>query len=91
MRFVIALRQVDDNLHCAVAPDLPGCRAVGSDREQAILYARRAIDAHCRSLADEGEPIPEPRSREQHTPLTDWFDEANWTCVDVAIEQYFVR
>jgi|KBSMisStaDraftv2_1062788.scaffolds.fasta_scaffold106975_3 predicted RNase H-like HicB family nuclease len=89
MRFLVALREVDADLHCVMIPDLPGCRAVGRNPEQAILYARRAIGEHCRLLACAGEPMPEAQPLERHTPLPDFFEEATWTSVDVPIEQYF--
>jgi len=89
MRFLLALREVDADLHCVMIPDLPGCRAVGRNLDQAILYARRAIDEHCRTLAREGEPMPEPQPLEQHSPLPDLFEQAIWTSVDVPIEKYF--
>ena len=89
MRFLVALREVDVDLHCAVIPDLPGCRAVGRNPEQAVSYARRAIDEHCRNLARDGEPMPEPMPRELHVPLPDLFEEAVWTSVEVPIEHYF--
>jgi predicted RNase H-like HicB family nuclease len=91
MRFLIALREVDADLHCAMIPDLPGCRAVGRDQQQAILYARRAIDEHCRRLASDGEPMPEAQPLERHTPLPDLFADAMWTSVDVPIERHFAR
>lgn len=72
-------------------PDLPGCRAVGRNPHQAILYARRAIDAHCRLLAEGGEPLPEALPLERHMPLPDGFAEATFTSVEVPIEQYFDR
>lgn len=89
MRFLLALREVDADLHCVMIPDLPGCRAAGRNPQQAILYARRAIDEHCRALASCGEPMPEPLPLEQHTPLPGFFEEAVWTSVDVPIEKYF--
>ena len=91
MRFLLALREVDADLHCVMIPDLPGCRAVGRNPEQAILYARRAIGEHCRKLAHAGEPMPETLPLEHHTPLPDFFEEATWTSVEVPIEQYFER
>jgi predicted RNase H-like HicB family nuclease len=91
VRFLLAVREVEADLHCVMIPDLPGCRAVGRDRQQAIRYARRAIGEHCRMLAHAGEPMPEPLPLEQHSPLPDVFEEATWTSVDVPIEQYFER
>jgi predicted RNase H-like HicB family nuclease len=91
MRFLVALREVDADLHCVMIPDLPGCRAVGRNPQQAMLYAKRAIDAHCRVLADEGEPMPEALPLECHVPLPDVFADATWTSLDVAVEHYFER
>jgi predicted RNase H-like HicB family nuclease len=91
MRFLVALREVEAELHCALIPDLPGCRAVGRNARQALLYVRRAIDEHCRRLALDGEPLPETQPLESHMPLPDLFDDATFTSVDVAIEHYFVR
>src|SRR5690348_3935809 len=91
MRFLIALREVDADLHCVMIPDLPGCRAVGRNPRQALLYARRAIDEHCRMLAQEGEPMPEMLPPESHMPLPDLFAEATWTSVEVPIEHYFTH
>jgi predicted RNase H-like HicB family nuclease len=91
MRFVVALREVDADLHCVMIPDLPGCRAVGRDPQQAILYARRAIDEHCRRLAEGGEPMPETLPPERHMPLPDLFAEATWTSVEVPIERHFAN
>ena len=89
MRFLIVLRQVDDDLHHALVPGLPGCRAVGTDRRQALLYARRAIEEHCRVLADAGEPMPEPRTLEQSGAPGTVVEDATWTTLDVPIEHYF--
>lgn len=91
MRFLVALREVDADLHCVMIPDLPGCRAVGRNAQQAILYARRAIDEHCRLLAEGGEPMPETLPPERHMPLPDLFAEATWTAVDVPIERHFAE
>ncbi|MET0231343.1 MAG: type II toxin-antitoxin system HicB family antitoxin [Rhodanobacteraceae bacterium] len=91
MRFLVALHEVEAELHCVMIPDLPGCRAVGRNPQQAIFYARRAIDEHCRLLAADGEPMPDTQPLEQHMPLPDLFSEATWTSVEVPIEHYFER
>ena len=91
MRFLVALHEVEAELHCVMIPDLPGCRAVGRNPQQAIFYARRAIDEHCRLLAADGEPMPDTQPLERHMPLPDLFSEATWTSVEVPIEHYFER
>jgi len=46
----------------AHAPDLPGCIAAGSTREEAIQLIQEAIELHLQDLKDQGRPIPEPSS-----------------------------
>ena len=41
-------------------PDLPGCVATGSTREEAVAEIRVAIRLHVESLRAHGEPVPEP-------------------------------
>jgi len=44
----------------AHVPDLPGCTAFGSTREEVERNAREAIAAHVALLRDSGRPVPEP-------------------------------
>jgi predicted RNase H-like HicB family nuclease len=44
----------------ASVPDLPGCIAVGSSREEAEALIREAIEAHLQVLTEERIPVPEP-------------------------------
>lgn len=52
-----------DGLVIATFPDVPGVSALGRDDEEAIVEARRELEAALRSLADEGEAPPEPKTR----------------------------
>ena len=45
----------------AYAPDLPGCVAVGSTREETERLMREAIELHIEAIRKEGLPVP-------HTP-----------------------
>jgi predicted RNase H-like HicB family nuclease len=45
----------------AYAPDLPGCIATGKSMEDIRATIRQAISLHIESLADHGEPVPEPQ------------------------------
>ena len=47
----------------AHVPDLPGCVAVGATEEEVLRLVREAIAFHLEALAEQGLPIPEPRSR----------------------------
>ena len=49
----------------AYVPDLPGCVAVADTREQVSALMQEAIVSHLELLAEDGQPIPEPRSSAQ--------------------------
>lgn len=46
----------------AYAPDLPGCIAAGDTVDEVEDMMREAIVFHLESLAESGEPIPEPET-----------------------------
>jgi predicted RNase H-like HicB family nuclease len=43
-------------------PDLPGCFSAGDDIDEALQNASEAIAAYAEALAQEGRPLPTPRS-----------------------------
>lgn len=43
-------------------PDLPGCFSAGDDLDAALRNAPEAIGLYADSLAEEGRPLPSPRS-----------------------------
>ncbi len=44
----------------AYVPDLPGCVATGTDREEVERRIREAIPAHVALMRESGEDVPEP-------------------------------
>ncbi|MCH8274888.1 MAG: type II toxin-antitoxin system HicB family antitoxin [Armatimonadetes bacterium] len=46
----------------AYVPDLPGCVAVGKNRQEVERLIREAIELHVDGIRADGEPIPEPRT-----------------------------
>ena len=44
----------------AYSPDLAGCVATGSTREEVEREMRQAIDFHIEGMRAEGEAVPEP-------------------------------
>jgi predicted RNase H-like HicB family nuclease len=46
----------------AYSPDLPGCIAAGSSREEVEQLMREAVEAHVDVLRSEGFAVPEPSS-----------------------------
>ena len=51
-----------DNGFGAFAPDLPGCVAVGSTREETERLMREAIELHIEAMVKDGQPVPEAQS-----------------------------
>ena len=60
-RFLIIIEKAEGN-YSAYSPDLLGCIATGSTREEAEKNMYEAIEMHVRGLQEDREPIPEPRS-----------------------------
>ena len=50
--------------YSAHVPDLPGCIAAGTTREETLQLMREAIQLHLRSMREDGDPIPEPSTVE---------------------------
>jgi predicted RNase H-like HicB family nuclease len=46
-------------------PDFPGCNAQGDSLELAVLMAAEALEGHIGAMLDDGDPIPQPRSRQE--------------------------
>jgi predicted RNase H-like HicB family nuclease len=44
----------------AHVPDLPGCIAAGTTRDETLNLLQGAIEMHLRAMRDDGDPIPEP-------------------------------
>lgn len=44
----------------AYVPDLPGCIATGTTRQDVENRVREAIDFHIEGLVARGQPVPEP-------------------------------
>ena len=61
MQYTIVIEQSPAN-YAAYAPDLPGCIATGTTRDETVDEMRRAIQFHIESLRAHGDPVPEPQS-----------------------------
>lgn len=48
--------------YSAFLPDLPGCIATGSTREDIEKAMREGVEFHLEGLRESGEPVPPPRS-----------------------------
>ncbi len=60
-RYLVIFEKANDN-YSAYSPDIPGCIATGSTRNEAEKNIKEAISFHIEGLAKDGLPIPEPSS-----------------------------
>ena len=61
MRYGVVIEKADSN-YSAYVPDLPGCVATGSTRDDVEREIRAAIKFHIEGLHEDGTPVPEPTS-----------------------------
>ena len=59
MTYAVVYERTPNN-YSAYVPDLPGCVATGSTRDEVEKLIREAIAVHLEGLRREREPIPEP-------------------------------
>ena len=61
MKYTVVIEKAPNNF-AAYVPDLPGCVATGSTREELLEEIREAIGFHIERLREHGEPVPEPQT-----------------------------
>jgi predicted RNase H-like HicB family nuclease len=61
MEYVVIIEQGENSVG-AYVPDLPGCVAVGENRDEAMHLIREAIELHIENLREHGETVPSPHS-----------------------------
>ncbi len=57
-RFLVVIEKANGN-YSAYSPDLPGCVATGTTREETEQNIHEAIELHIQGLKEENQPIPE--------------------------------
>lgn len=82
MRYPIVIHKDPNSDYGVIVPDLPGCFSAGETMEEALEQAREAIECHLEGLMLDGEPIPLPKSVEQHRGNPDHVDGV-WALVTV--------
>ena len=61
MKYLIVIEETDTG-YSAFSPDLEGCIATGSTREEVEKSIREAIDFHLDGLREDGYEIPAPHT-----------------------------
>lgn len=60
MQYTVLIEHCPGGTYGASVPDLPGCIATGSTREEVEHLIQEAIEFHLDGLREDGDPIPEP-------------------------------
>ncbi|MDQ3767798.1 MAG: type II toxin-antitoxin system HicB family antitoxin [Actinomycetota bacterium] len=63
--YLVVVEKAESN-YAAFSPDLPGCVATGTTREEALERMRQAIALHLQGLKEDGLPIPESSSSAEY-------------------------
>ena len=61
MKYTVVFEKAPEN-YAAYVPDLPGCIATGSTRDEIERNIREAIAFHLDGLKEDGEPLPLPEA-----------------------------
>ncbi len=61
MKYTVVIEKTHNN-YAAYVPDLPGCVATASSREELLEEIREAIEFHIEGMREDGEPAPEPQA-----------------------------
>jgi predicted RNase H-like HicB family nuclease len=83
MNYPVVIHKDQGSDYGVTVPDLPGCFSAGSTIDEAIAMAQEAIELHLEGLIEEGEPVPEPGSVEQHQRRRE-FKGGLWAIVTIA-------
>lgn len=59
MKYLIILEPTITG-YSAYSPDIDGCVAAGTDRDETVALMQDAIAFHLEGMAAEGQPIPKP-------------------------------
>lgn len=68
MKYAVVLEKSETG-YGAYVPDLPGCIAVGSTREETLRLIAEAIPFHLEGMRMNGDPIPPPQCELAHVEV----------------------
>jgi len=60
-KFLVVIEKTEKG-YSSYSPDLPGCIATGSTREEVEKNMRDAIEMHVQGLIEDNLPVPKPSS-----------------------------
>ncbi|HKS71509.1 MAG TPA: type II toxin-antitoxin system HicB family antitoxin [Ktedonobacterales bacterium] len=68
-RYLVIVEAGEQNLS-AYVPDLPGCVATGTTREQLERNMREAIELHLHGMLEDGDQIPAPSTTAEYIEVS---------------------
>ncbi len=68
MRYLIILEPTQTGFS-AYSPDLDGCVAAGSDRDETIILMKEAIEFHLEGLIADHISVPDPKSESTYVEV----------------------
>jgi predicted RNase H-like HicB family nuclease len=69
MKFLIVIERSAHNF-AAYVPDLPGCVATGTTREETVRAMQLAIEMHIQAMREDEQPIPTPSADAEYLIVT---------------------
>ena len=69
-RFLVVIEKANNN-YSAYSPDLPGCVATGSTREEAEKNIYEAIEMQVKGLLEDNLPIPKSESFAEYVAIAE--------------------
>ena len=67
-RFLVVIEKAKNN-YSAYSPDLPGCVATGTTREETEQNMHEAIEMHVQGMKEDKLPIPESNSYAEYVAI----------------------
>jgi predicted RNase H-like HicB family nuclease len=61
MRYMVVVEQGPSSFG-AYVPDLPGCIAAGSSKQEVLQLIQEAIEFHLEGIKEQGASVPQPHS-----------------------------
>ena len=87
MKYVVVVHKDADSNYGVTVPDLPGCFSAGNTIDEALINAHEAIECHLQGLLLDNDPIPQPKSIEEHKANPDYKD-GIWAFVDFDLSKF---
>lgn len=82
--YPVVIHKDPESDYGVIVPDLPGCFSAGATLDDALQETVEAIETHLEGMLLDGEPIPSPKSIDDHQNNPD-YAEGIWALVTVDI------